>query len=122
MNTTIQHTYIRSFAVDLEDVVKRYIGSNLDMYDTVDVDAKEYAYTLTSLGKTALDMLDLDSSIKTIRNLCQDGYTMMMFPSETFEAMERFVASCNDNEDKFAVIVTSNQEMIGVIDGKDINW
>jgi predicted transcriptional regulator len=114
---------MKSFVVDVEDVVRNYSISYIDMLEIADKnqDVREIAKGLRHLSAVLEDLNSNYNCIGTFTSLVQDGMTMMMFPPEVFEEME-IHATKAEGETEFAVIVKRNDKMIGVIDGKNVNW
>lgn len=114
---------MKTFVVDIDAAAKKFIACHLDAIEMDILSISDIADELTDISQHVHKLACPSTDINTFRNLLSDGFTMMMLPADVFREIENYVCppedACNI---KFALIVTRNDEMIGVIDGKYITW
>jgi len=117
--------FMKTFVVNIDEVARRYINSHIDNLDRTDYDVKELAETLIDVGVAAKNLSNYSTNVETFKSMLSDGYTMMILPWDVFEGIESHVRQFSDkemHEPEFAIIVKQGNEMIGVVDGKNVTW
>ena len=102
MKTTT--TTIHTIEIDYDKALKHFVACNNDIVtDLVDCDGNDLYIHLQSYTQAIKDFQDYK-----IKNICQEGYTMMLLNDEELEFIESFFVRDPENEDIQIKVVREN--------------
>jgi len=108
MKTTT--TLVHTLEMNYYETLKRFVACNNDILnDLADYDINELYIHVQSYAQAIKDFSEYK-----IKNICKEGYTMMLLGEEEFEFTERVLAHGTENED-IQLKVVRDGEVVEII-------
>jgi hypothetical protein len=103
-------TVIHTIEIDYYETLKRFVERNNDILnDLADDNLNELYIHLQSYAQAIKDFSEYK-----IKNICKEGYTMMLLGEEEFEFIEGFFITDPENED-IQLKVVRDKEVVEII-------